>query len=143
MTTNCLGPGNENSTVLLYTGESEPLNKLKEALSSKESFTKHYLVSLLVWVAFPNQTAHNSGHFNDLTPAHFDFIDIRSHRSVFSNTQELSELAMGTYKHIGRMRSARLIGKDLADFYMFVSCMIEAFSCFRRWQKKKKKKKSV
>ena len=32
--------------------------------------------------------------------------------------QELSELAMGTYKHIGRMRSARLIGKDLADFYM-------------------------
>ena len=35
--------------------------------------------------------------------------------------QELSELAMGTYKHIGRMRSARKIGKDLADFYMCVS----------------------
>ena len=32
--------------------------------------------------------------------------------------QELSELAMGTYKHIGRIRSARLIGRDLADFYM-------------------------
>ncbi|XP_064628401.1 trafficking protein particle complex subunit 10-like [Lineus longissimus] len=31
---------------------------------------------------------------------------------------ELSELAMGTYKHIGRIRSARLIGKDLADYYM-------------------------
>ena len=25
-------------------GESEPLNKLKEALSSRDSFTKHYLV---------------------------------------------------------------------------------------------------
>ncbi|XP_022100695.1 trafficking protein particle complex subunit 10-like [Acanthaster planci] len=31
---------------------------------------------------------------------------------------ELSELAMGTFKHIKRMRSARLIGKDLATFYM-------------------------
>uniref|UniRef100_UPI00358F56F4 trafficking protein particle complex subunit 10 isoform X2 n=1 Tax=Myxine glutinosa TaxID=7769 RepID=UPI00358F56F4 len=31
---------------------------------------------------------------------------------------ELSEVAMGTYKHIGRLRSARLIGKELADFHM-------------------------
>ncbi|XP_052241628.1 trafficking protein particle complex subunit 10-like isoform X2 [Dreissena polymorpha] len=31
---------------------------------------------------------------------------------------EQSELAMGTFKHIGRFRSARLIGKNLADFYM-------------------------
>lgn len=30
---------------------------------------------------------------------------------------ELAELAMGTYKHIGRLRFARLIGKDLATFY--------------------------
>jgi len=47
---------------------------LKEALSSKEAFQRHYL--------------------------------------------ELSELAMGTYKHIGRVRSARMIARDLADFYM-------------------------
>ncbi|XP_014670123.1 PREDICTED: trafficking protein particle complex subunit 10-like isoform X2 [Priapulus caudatus] len=51
-----------------------PMDKLREALSSEESFRKHYL--------------------------------------------ELSELAMGTFKHIGRLRSARLIGKDLAVFYM-------------------------
>ncbi|XP_067013704.2 trafficking protein particle complex subunit 10 [Anabrus simplex] len=50
-----------------------PTDKLKEALSSKEAFKKHYL--------------------------------------------ELAELAMGTYKHIGRIRSARLIGLDLAAFY--------------------------
>jgi hypothetical protein len=31
--------------------------------------------------------------------------------------QELAELAMGTYKHIGRIRSARMIGRDLAAFY--------------------------
>ncbi|XP_047986629.1 trafficking protein particle complex subunit 10 [Leguminivora glycinivorella] len=30
---------------------------------------------------------------------------------------ELAELAMGTYKHIGRLRFARLIGRDLAAFY--------------------------
>ncbi|XP_033635509.1 trafficking protein particle complex subunit 10-like [Asterias rubens] len=54
--------------------ENSPNQKLREALSSSESFQKHYL--------------------------------------------ELSELAMGTFKHIKRMRSARLIGKDLATFYM-------------------------
>lgn len=31
---------------------------------------------------------------------------------------EHSELAMGTFKHIGRFRSARMIGKNLADFFM-------------------------
>ncbi|XP_066949278.1 trafficking protein particle complex subunit 10 [Macrobrachium rosenbergii] len=31
---------------------------------------------------------------------------------------DLSEVAISTYKHIGRIRSARLIGKDLATFYM-------------------------
>lgn len=30
---------------------------------------------------------------------------------------EHAELAMGTYKHVGRIRSARLIGKELAQFY--------------------------
>ncbi|CAK1545522.1 unnamed protein product [Leptosia nina] len=30
---------------------------------------------------------------------------------------ELAELAMGTYKHIGRLRFARQIGRDLAAFY--------------------------
>ncbi|XP_077870165.1 LOW QUALITY PROTEIN: trafficking protein particle complex subunit 10-like [Saccoglossus kowalevskii] len=54
--------------------ENSPNQKLREALSSKESFHKHYL--------------------------------------------ELSELAMGTYKHIGRLRCAKRIGKDLANFYM-------------------------
>ncbi|XP_045138817.1 trafficking protein particle complex subunit 10-like isoform X2 [Portunus trituberculatus] len=31
---------------------------------------------------------------------------------------DLSEVAISTYKHIGRIRSARLIGRDLASFYM-------------------------
>ena len=55
------------------TGKPTPIDKLKEALSSKEAFKRQYL--------------------------------------------EHAELAMGTYKHIGRIRSARLIGKDLAHFY--------------------------
>ncbi|XP_064489263.1 trafficking protein particle complex subunit 10-like [Ornithodoros turicata] len=51
-----------------------PHARLREALSSKESFLKHYL--------------------------------------------DLSEHTMITFKHIGRMRSARLVGKDLADLYI-------------------------
>lgn len=82
-------PGNEPTSEQLHTvvyliagiGDSEPqptgkptpIDKLKEALSSKEAFKRQYL--------------------------------------------EHAELAMGTYKHIGRIRSARLIGKDLAHFY--------------------------
>lgn len=34
--------------------------------------------------------------------------------------QELAELAMGTYKHIGHLRSARLIGREVASFYMLL-----------------------
>lgn len=56
------------------TARPTPVDQLKEALSSKEAFNKHYL--------------------------------------------ELSELAMGTFKHCGRLRSARLIGRDLSKFYI-------------------------
>lgn len=39
-------------------------------------------------------------------------------RDVFKKHYlELCELAMGTYKHIGRLRSARLVGRELAAFY--------------------------
>lgn len=34
--------------------------------------------------------------------------------------QELSELAISTFKHIGRIRSARFIGIDLANFYLLL-----------------------
>lgn len=51
-----------------------PYKKLKEALSSVETFEKHYL--------------------------------------------ELSHAALEMYRAIGRMRSARLVGKSLAEFYM-------------------------
>ena len=33
---------------------------------------------------------------------------------------------MGTYKHIGRIRSARMIGRDLAAFYMQLGEMQKA-----------------
>ncbi|XP_065168846.1 trafficking protein particle complex subunit 10 isoform X2 [Atheta coriaria] len=33
---------------------------------------------------------------------------------------ELAELAMGTYKHIGRRRLARIIGKEVASFYLLL-----------------------
>ncbi|GFW67095.1 trafficking protein particle complex subunit 10 [Trichonephila clavipes] len=55
-------------------GADSPHAKLRAALSSKDSFLKHYL--------------------------------------------ELSELTMGTFKHNRRIRTARLIGRDLAQLYM-------------------------
>ncbi|XP_060535184.1 trafficking protein particle complex subunit 10 [Cylas formicarius] len=33
---------------------------------------------------------------------------------------ELAELAMGTFKHVGRLRMARLVGKDVASFYLLL-----------------------
>ncbi|BFZ24932.1 hypothetical protein BsWGS_27970 [Bradybaena similaris] len=51
-----------------------PVDKLRESLSSLESFKRHYL--------------------------------------------DMCEQAMGTYKYIGRFRSARMIGLELAEFYM-------------------------
>ncbi|KAI4467519.1 epilepsy holoprosencephaly candidate 1/tmem1 [Holotrichia oblita] len=43
-----------------------------------------------------------------------------SQEAFNKNYLELAELAMGTYKHIGRLRSARLIGRDLAFFYLLL-----------------------
>jgi len=74
MVVNLTGGLEEDSYKELPNGEKNPIERLKEALSSKDSFQKNYL--------------------------------------------EMSELAISTYKHIGRIRSARLIGKDMAAFYM-------------------------
>lgn len=38
--------------------------------------------------------------------------------AFLKNYLEISELTMGTYKHIGRLRAARLVGKELSDLYM-------------------------
>ncbi|KAF2351209.1 Foie gras liver health family 1 [Trinorchestia longiramus] len=62
------------SVVMLEQNSMSPMTRLKEALSSKEAFRKHYL--------------------------------------------ELSEVAISTCKHIGHVRCARLIGRDLASFYL-------------------------
>lgn len=51
-----------------------PQERLKDALSSSDSFILHYL--------------------------------------------EITKLTMGTYKHIGYIRCARLIGKQLAELYL-------------------------
>lgn len=42
---------------------------------------------------------------------------LSNHEEFRKEYLELSELAMGTYKHIGRVRCARSIGQDISDFY--------------------------
>ena len=41
-------------------------------------------------------------------------------------SHELAELAMGTYKKIGRIQSARMTGRDLAEFYLQLGEMQKA-----------------
>lgn len=49
----------------------------------------------------------------------FDFpLPFYPHAFALLTHQELSHAALETYQAIGRLRSARLIGKSLAEFYM-------------------------
>ncbi|XP_066249136.1 trafficking protein particle complex subunit 10 isoform X1 [Euwallacea similis] len=42
-------------------------------------------------------------------------------QDVFVKTYlELAELAMGTYKHVGRLRMARIVGQQVASFYLLL-----------------------
>ncbi|KAJ6215652.1 hypothetical protein RDWZM_010152 [Blomia tropicalis] len=43
---------------------------------------------------------------------------LSSSESFLKNYLEVTELTMGTYKHIGHIRSARLIGKELSELYL-------------------------
>ena len=45
---------------------------------------------------------------------------LSSSKDFLRNYLEITELTMGTYKHIGYIRSARLIGKELAQLYLYV-----------------------
>ena len=81
--------------------KQNPVDKLKEALSSKSAFQKYYLVRA-------ERKEEKKKHFQCHNPLLFFLL-------LF---QELSELSISTFKHIGRTRSARFIGIDLAKFYL-------------------------
>lgn len=84
------GMGDNTGTV----GSPSPTDKLKQALCSQDIFNKTYLVSYCFgdWISF----------------------------LIIYIVQELAELAVGTYKHIGRLRCAKLIGREVASFYMML-----------------------
>lgn len=48
---------------------------------------------------------------------------------------EISELTLGTYKHIGRKRHALLVGKELADFYIAQSNFIRALPFLNEFER--------
>ncbi|ESO89314.1 hypothetical protein LOTGIDRAFT_106362, partial [Lottia gigantea] len=43
---------------------------------------------------------------------------LSSQTSFKKHYLEMCELTMGTYKHVSRFRSARILGRDMAEFYM-------------------------
>ena len=69
---------------------------------------------------------------------------LSSNAAFERNYLEMCEITISSYKHIGRIRSARLVGKDLATFYMqlgqvqqaavFLAEALKTFQ-FERWDK--------
>ena len=55
---------------------------------------------------------------------------------IFSFFKELSELSISTFKHIGRTRSARFIGIDLAKFYLLQG-QVSQFVCVSKNMKQR------
>jgi len=55
---------------------------------------------------------------NEKNPAERLKEALSSQSSFQKNYLEMAEIAISTYKHIGRIRSARLIGGELAEFYI-------------------------
>ena len=51
---------------------------------------------------------------------------LSSNLSFQKNYLEMCEIAISSYKHIGRMRSAKLVGRDLASFYMEMGQHVKA-----------------
>jgi len=69
---------------------------------------------------------------------------LSSNAAFQRNYLEMCEIAISSYKHIGRIRSARLVGKDLAMFYIQLgevqkaaTFLVEALKTFQmeRWDK--------
>ncbi|KAF5273106.1 hypothetical protein FQA39_LY07596 [Lamprigera yunnana] len=60
------------------------------------------------------------GHSGELSPTDKLKKALSSQEAFNKNYLELAELAMGTYKHIGHLRSARLVGLEVASFYMLL-----------------------
>ncbi|KAF7989459.1 hypothetical protein HCN44_008133 [Aphidius gifuensis] len=61
---------------------------------------------------------NNSNDNNKITTPTDKLKSALSSKDVFRKQYlEHAELAMGTYKHVGRIRSARFIGRELAKFY--------------------------
>ena len=46
--------------------------------------------------------------------------------SFQKNYLEMCEIAISSYKHIGRLRSAKLVGRDLAAFYIQMGQFVKA-----------------
>ncbi|MEQ2178512.1 hypothetical protein GOODEAATRI_014821, partial [Goodea atripinnis] len=108
-----------------------PYKKLKEALSSVEAFERHYLVSPTLSKLFVSYFSRKScsccsvNIFSDVMSLEhwiyflLSFTLFLQHHLVGSLLhQELSHAAMEMYRAIGRLRSGRLVGKSLAEFYM-------------------------
>lgn len=78
----------------------------------------HEHISLLISGLGPDPHGGVSYQNNEISPQ-ARLKDALAGREQFSkHLIEISELTLGTYKHIGRKRHALLVGKELAEFYI-------------------------
>ncbi|KAL5273329.1 TRAPPC10 family protein [Megaselia abdita] len=82
----------------------------------------HIVVQLLAGIGEPQEFTENrrshSPHRKPKKSAVTQLREALSSNQAFTKLYlELSELAISTYKHVSRLRSARLVGLDLGNFY--------------------------
>ncbi|XP_076035164.1 SIDL trafficking protein particle complex subunit 10 isoform X2 [Oratosquilla oratoria] len=81
----------------------------------------HTVVSLVTGMGndpHGHGTEGDSGGADSMTPMTRLKDAVSSQEAFRKHFLDISELAISTYKHIGRIRSARLVGRDLAAFYV-------------------------
>ena len=94
----------------------EVLGKICGLVPGMQSTSDH-LHNVISLIAGMGKDHHHSDPSS--TSAQSRLKEALSNSDVYlKNYLEFSELTMGTYKHIGRMREARLIGKELAEIYI-------------------------
>lgn len=80
----------------------------------------HRMVELVAGMGADPHTSGRSGTSEEsqMSPQERLKTALSSSADFLRNYLEITELTMGTYKHIGYIRSARLIGKELAELYL-------------------------
>lgn len=92
------------------------IEKLSANYNDQQNINEH--ISKLLTGLGPDPHGGLSYQNNEISPQARLRDALAGEKQFSKHLIEISELTLGTYKHIGRMRHALLVGKELADFYI-------------------------